>query len=116
VTPLTNGFATVSFSAKDDTMGILSPFAGEYSGALTVKLDVPTIFSLTLRGRGGERVYAASTLDGTPLPPPGPQLDSTAIANAAYDAGVLRGIVLGKATVAVDSVIVKLSTGVEVRR
>jgi hypothetical protein len=119
VTPIAGGIATLSFSAKNDTVGVLQIVQGEYRGALSIQLSTPAMFIYTLSGPGGERTYTASTLDGVPLPPP-VELDSTRIAEAAYNlgrnSGLLEGIVTGKASVTVDSVKVKLSNGREVTR
>lgn len=119
VTPIAGGIATLSFSAKNDTVGVLQIVQGEYRGALSIQLSAPAMFTYTLSGPGGQRTYTASTLDGVPLPPP-VEIDSARIAAAAYNlgrnSGLLEGIVTGKTSVTVDSVRIKLSNGREIAR
>lgn len=112
VTPITNGFATLSFTASGDTSAVFSGMSpAPYSGTITVPVSAPTSFTMTLLGEGGTSSYTVSTSNGVPIP----AIDTVAIAlrafNLGYNTGLVDGIAIGKSAVGLDSVKVHLSNG-----
>lgn len=103
------GPVVLSFTARGDTAAIFQgvPLV-PYSGTITVPIDVPSTFTLTLYGPGGTVSYTANTNNGVPLP----ALDSVRIATAAYNKGLSDGAL----SVGVSNVTIGLSNGKQVIR
>lgn len=85
VSKIQGGYATAWYTAKDESTAVITGYeGGTIGGTLYFPASKDTMLQLTLRGKGGETVYTAWTISGSP---PVPTLDSTKIAIAAYNAG-----------------------------